>query len=423
MSPLWLLACIGAGVVLFAAGHIAEGVLSLRSGRHRRWVWFIAMFYLSTLAGAWLLPARSTRGEAVVEWVARELSVPTASRYTERNDVSWTIQRLGRATSAMIPAYTVGSTLVVALLLSVVYGRHRRARAQWDRALLHGVPVLISEHTGPALSGIVRPQIVLPRWVLGLGDAAQRSILVHESEHRRAGDHLLHVAACTLLVVNAWNPMIWLFCRRFLRAVEFDCDERVVSRGIAPAEYAGVLLDAYRRSSGWSAWLPSPALAERVSGLGQRVQNLFRPQARNITMKTITGSTLVIALAALTAFAPSPTSLRASTPVEPSAIEKMKGALNRLIAAQEAHYADRGTYTTDITALSTVIKKPFNADSVWVTVIFAGGRGWTGQAAVRGVKNVRCVVYIGDPTEIPKLPKTFGQQSPAGEAAITCDNL
>ena len=153
---------------------------------------------------------------------------------------------------------------------------------------------------GPALSGFVRPRIVVPTWVLDLDGGAQRAILLHETEHRRAGDHVLLAFAAMLLIANAWNPMILLYFRRLLRAIELDCDERVISRGIAPAEYAGVLLDAYQRTAGWSAWLPSPALAERASGLGRRVENLFRPQARNLTMKTIATASLALAMSTLT---------------------------------------------------------------------------------------------------------------------------
>jgi hypothetical protein len=215
--------------------------------------------------------------------------------------------------------------------------------------------------------------------------------------------------------------MMWIYCRRLLRAVELDCDERVVSRGIAPAEYAGVLLDAYQRTNRWGAWLPAPALAERATALGARVENLFRPQARNIGMKTIAGASLAIALTTLTAFAPSPQLLRASTPPTPEAVQQMKETLKTLVAAQEAYYADHGSYTTDMAALSAAIKKPFNKDSVWVRVSFAGGAGWTGIAQARTLKNARCVVYIGETADLPKLPQTFGQQSPAGEGVITCD--
>lgn len=138
-------------------------------------------------------------------------------------------------------------------------------------------------------------------------------------------------------------------------------------------------------------------------------------------MKTIAGASLAIAMTTLTAFAPAPQTLRVSTPATPEAVQQMKETLKSLVAAQEAYYADHGSYTTDITALSAAGKKPFNKDSVWVRVSFAGGAGWTGIAQARGLKNARCVVYVGDPADLPKLPQTFGLQVPAGEGAITCD--
>ncbi len=138
-------------------------------------------------------------------------------------------------------------------------------------------------------------------------------------------------------------------------------------------------------------------------------------------MKTIATASLAVAMSTLTAFAPAPQTLRASTPPSTEAVQQMKDVLKTLVAAQEAYYADHGSYTTDMSALSAVIKKPFNKDAVWVRVSFAGGAGWTGIAQSRDLKNARCVVYIGDPADLPKIPQTFGQQTPQGEGAITCD--
>lgn len=421
MTALWLVATLCAGMLLYGAARGAEMVASLRAGRPRRVVWLVAMLYLSVLSAAWLLPRTMHSSATTVEWIVRTVAAPATGITVTDQSLFSALSRLNAVADHLVALYVIGASLVVGVILATVYGRHILARAHWEEAELQGVSVLLSENVGPALSGVFRPRIVLPRWVFDIDTAAQRAILLHEVEHRRAGDHRLHAVAALLLVVNAWNPMMWLYCRRLLRAVELDCDERVVSRGIAPAEYAGVLLDAYQRTHRWSAWLPSPALAERASGLGGRVENLFRPQARNITMKTIAGASLVIALTTLTAFAPSPQALRTSTPPTPETVQQMKETLKTLVAAQEAYYADHGSYTTDVAALSAAIKKPFNTDSVWVRVSFAGGAGWTGIAQAHGLKNTRCVVYIGDPAELPKLPKTFGQQTPAGEGAITCD--
>lgn len=421
MNALWLAAAFVAGMVLYAAGAIVESALSPRVGLSRRVVWIIAMVYLTALTLAWLVPHHTASGSASVEWIVRDLLGTRGAVRSGGETVVSAMHRLDLLAGQWVPLYVIGSSLGVALLLGVALRRHVREASKWERVELHGEPVMMSDSIGPALSGVLTPRIVVPRWVFELRESAQRAILLHESEHRRVGDSRLQAFASLLLVLNAWNPMMWLYCRRLLRAIELDCDERVISRGIAPAEYAGVLLDAYQRTIDWNAWLPSPALAERASGLGRRVENLFRPQARKNTMKSIAAASLVAALVSLTAFAPSPQSVRASSTDDAAAVEQAKDALKRLVAAQEMHYSDHGTYTTDVSALAATSKKPFNGDSVWVTVIFAGGRGWTGSVQVRTSKATRCVVYIGDPGELPKLPQTFGKQSPSGEGAIVCD--
>lgn len=421
MNALWLAAALIAGVLLYAAASVAESVLSQRVGVSRRVMWIIAMAYLTVLSAAWLVPRGTASSSSTAEWVVRDLLGARSGDRPGGETVITAVHRFDTLTGSGVQLYVLGASLAVSLLLGVALRRHRREASRWEIAELQGETVMLSDSVGPALSGVLHPQIVVPRWVFELNDSAQRAILLHESEHRSVGDSRLQAFGAVLLVLNAWNPMMWLYCRRLLRAIELDCDERVVSRGVAPAEYAGVLLDAYQRTIDWNAWLPSPALAERASGLGRRVENLFRPQARNNTMKKIAGTTLVAALVSLTAFAPSPQSLRASSNDDSVAVEQAKESLKRLVAAQEMHYSDRGTYTTDVAALAALSKKPLRADSVWITVIFAGGRGWTGSAQVGRNNKVRCVVYVGDPAELPKLPKTFGQQSPSGEGAILCD--
>jgi hypothetical protein len=98
----------------------------------------------------------------------------------------------------------------------------------------------------------------------------------------------------------------------------------------------------------------------------------------------------------------------------------MKAALRNLITTQEKYWYDHGSYTTDGVALGT---HPAPKDQpVMVQVIFAGSRGWTGIATYRGLKGKSCVVYVGVETELPKIPATWADQTPAkGEGQPTCD--
>jgi hypothetical protein len=166
--------------------------------------------------------------------------------------------------------------------------------------------VLISDGFGPAIVGVFRPTIVMPPWVLALDETAQRTILAHEEEHRRAGDPRLLLAGLGLLVLMPWNIGMWMMWRRLGRAIELDCDERVLSRGVRDADYANVLLGAWQRAHADAPWVPFPAFAERASGLGRRVEHLMRPVPRRWFMQAVTGSLLTAVLVGAVLLVPAP---------------------------------------------------------------------------------------------------------------------
>jgi hypothetical protein len=199
-------------------------------------------------------------------------------------------------------------SLSTLLLLVLVWSNVRLARERrtWHASSIQRVPVLISNGFGPALVGVLRPSIVVPPWVLSLDPIAQRAVLAHESEHRRAGDQWLLCAAVCAIVVMPWNIGLWLIWRRLARAIELDGDERVLHRGFSAAEYANVLLGAWQRARGGFPWVSSPAFAEHVSGLGRRVEHLLRPTPRRWRMKTFTGSIVAALLVVVALAVPAP---------------------------------------------------------------------------------------------------------------------
>jgi hypothetical protein len=103
-------------------------------------------------------------------------------------------------------------------------------------------------------------------------------------------------------------------------------------------------------------------------------------------------------------------------------IAEMKAGLRNRITLQEQYWSNHGGYTTDGAALGIY---PAPKDQpVMVQVIFAGSRGWTAMATYRGLKGKSRVVYVGVESELPKIPTTTADQTPAkGEAQATCDAL
>ena len=88
----------------------------------------------------------------------------------------------------------------------------------------------------------------------------------------------------------------------------------------------------------------------------------------------------------------------------------MKAALRALVMKQEAFWAEHGSYTADMSALG-LYPRPASADGTpAVQVIFAGSRGWTGMATQSTMKGMSCVILVGNPDELPKLPATTSSE-------------
>lgn len=324
----WMFASTAVALLLACAAVVVERVAALRRGVPLRWVWVAAIAATLVLSLTWLRPAAASRaafgsrapvGEAAPSGAsaARRAIGPARPAYvpSTADELLVAFKRARAVVRAprfpMIVefgirrAWIVGSTAMFALLLFSAV-RLRRERRDWHAGTVLDADVLVSDDFGPAIVGIVRPSIVVPAWVLTLDSAAQRTIVVHEEEHRRAGDPRLLLAALIALVAMPWNVGLWLMWRRLQRAVELDCDERVLARGVRDGDYANVLLGAWQRARGSAAWLPSPAFAERASGLGKRVEHLMRPEPRRRVMKTLTGSVVAAGLVALALMVPVP---------------------------------------------------------------------------------------------------------------------
>lgn len=153
-------------------------------------------------------------------------------------------------------------------------------------------------------------------------------------------------------------------------------------------------------------------------------------------MRSTLVSLLAAALVAAPAAAQAPTAA-APAPVRPaaatrpdggttsadSALARMRTRLRDLVVAQERHWSDHGTYTTDVSALGFFEKgRRTPPDSASVQVISAGGRGWSGIATHRALRGKSCVVFVGNADELPKVPVTLAGRRPAEtEGKVECD--
>ena len=184
--------------------------------------------------------------------------------------------RLERWNVAFVVAWLAGSALAVAyLILSFI--SVRRIQRRLAVVVVDEHTVLLSDDVGPALFGVVRTRIVVPRWVLALPAGERRIILAHEQQHAAAFDPALLWGAAILLALAPWNVALWLLCARLRLALEADCDRRVLGARGDVRRYGELLVNVHERVT--RRFMPHVAFGERRSNLERRVRRMMhRPR-------------------------------------------------------------------------------------------------------------------------------------------------
>lgn len=290
MTTLFAVMAHGIAVALMTGGAAWVAERGLRgTGLPTRWVWLGALL-LS--AGLTLRPAIGAAGgpgaaEAVAGTLPRFGDVRQAPSASSAHPPATLARRAAdgleavlagvvgaapaRAAAPLALLWVVGTGgLTATLLLSA--GRIGRLRRRWPRLELDGRRVRVSARTGPAVVGLRRPEIVLPRWVLSLAPSDLRLVLLHEGEHVASRDTALLGAGLAPLVLFAWNPVLWWQFARLRAAVEIDCDRRVLRAGASPVAYAEVLLRV--GGSRLSDLDPVPTLGGSSSLLERRLKHM-----------------------------------------------------------------------------------------------------------------------------------------------------
>jgi len=252
------------GLLAAAACFLDRGLRAV--GLPARGVWILAM---AAVAAAPLLP----RGPASYPGNAGPApSLPLASLPVSPEPgpeaSSLALPTLPRGTDGPLTLLWIGSTVLILLALGWTWSRIRRSSASWPRETLRGRNVLLSNQLGPAVLGVFRPAIVLPRWVADLGSEKVDMVLLHEEAHVEARDPALLALGILMVAAAPWNPAVWWMLRRLHLAVEADCDRRVLSRGLSPRAYGSLLLEVAAGARRLS--ILSPALVEGGSSLLER---------------------------------------------------------------------------------------------------------------------------------------------------------
>jgi bla regulator protein BlaR1 len=298
----WMLYAIMVSLLLSIGAFVAERAARLRQAR-TRWIWItaiVASLALPTVIASVTVQLPSIMAPAVAEkvvvlrevttqalspvmWVSGSAAEPAGWR-----DFDSLLTSLWKAASG---------AMLLALIASGAHLAWRKRR--WKQDTVAGAQVYVTEGVGPAVVGLLRPRIVIPRWVTMALPTHRSAVIAHEQSHLEARDPQLLTLALALLVFMPWNLPLWWQLRRLRYAIEVDCDARVLRGGIDPTHYGETLISVGERQSTYIGAVA--AMSESKSFLEERIRIMISKPVkwRRVGMATLAGVSLALtALAA-----------------------------------------------------------------------------------------------------------------------------
>lgn len=349
----WMIYAVLVAATLSAAAMAAERAARVRR-RATRWIW------LAALAGSLMLPVLiasvTIRLPGMLQSGAQP--APIALRDVTSIPVPAMLVDWGGTHPYGTPDHveawirdgwmTLSLLMMLALVASSVVLRRRKRG--WVEATLCGEPVLVAPDTGPAAAGLLRPCIVVPAWLLQAPESHQHAVMAHEGSHLQAGDPRLIALAALMLVSMPWNPLLWWQFRRLRRAIEVDCDARVLSRGGDIGEYCETLIHVGQSQSSRVGLVP--AMSEPGSFLEQRIR-LMLAQPRK--WAGVSALALVSVSVGMAAFATQMTPPGNTAPGTPKTITLTPAVLDRYVGFYKVSRLSRVRVTRQGDGLRIVI--------------------------------------------------------------------
>ncbi|MCY3964716.1 MAG: M56 family metallopeptidase [Acidobacteria bacterium] len=145
----------------------------------------------------------------------------------------------------------------------------------------------------PMTGGVWKPVILLPVSAASWSEERCRIVLAHELVHVRRRDALRQLAGRAVLAFYWFHPLSWVASGLAAARREEACDEKVLSFGVRPSEYAGHLLSLAEGRAPVRAVLSLPMAQQ--SRLERRIRVVLNPRRAG------SGAALATAVTALAA--------------------------------------------------------------------------------------------------------------------------
>jgi beta-lactamase regulating signal transducer with metallopeptidase domain len=270
MSPSIIEVVVKSSAIVAAAA-VGAGLMRRRgSAASRHFIWTLAIAGLLVLPVASAVlpalnlpiprpmpslpvvpePANVAAGSAVAAGESAVLA--PSQRTTSVGSISWI---------ALLPAaYAAGVMLLIARLV-VEHWRTRRMLSRTTPVNDAGWTTLLGECAArvglrtdvhlarsreeamPMTCGIGRPVIVIPSIADMWDDDRRRAVILHELAHAVRFDCLTQTLAEIAVALYWPHPGVWWTARQLRMERELACDDRVLSSGAEPCEYASHLLE------------------------------------------------------------------------------------------------------------------------------------------------------------------------------------
>ena len=271
--------------ILFAA--LVGSAILRRCGRSERGIWLVALGLALTV------PAIASLGRfGAIS--ATPMPLPETGVLGLPAVVAVPVTPSGLGLDQVLGVLWLLASVMLALRWSVAAFRLERVSRSWRPETVDGISAWLTTDLGPAVSGVIRPRILVPKWLESLPQRQRSLVLLHEQEHVLARDPLLMAAARVARILTPWNPVVWMLASRLIRAVEMDCDRRVLRRRPDIQAYGRTLLTVSARDSG--QLVAAAAFAESEAPLRNRILAMTTPPRTVSVLAILTSLVLGVVL-------------------------------------------------------------------------------------------------------------------------------